>query len=129
MEISSSPSRAESLLPVAREAFAFLCDLVESGNVPLYGLENSQERINVLLHHVLQESLNILRHEDETVSIEQLGGRKAVLRLVHLGHAAAALPEEVRPALELTLSQKINQQSQRRPVRLAPRRKEDTDFP
>lgn len=114
---SSNPSTSAALLPVAREAFAFLCELAESGNVAAYGLETSQERINVLLQHVLQESLNILRHEDETVSIEQLGGRTAVLRLVGLGHAARALPEEVRPVFEQTLSQRVLAKSHGRPAR------------
>lgn len=117
MSDSSNPGHAEVLLPPAREAFAFLCELVESGNVPRHGLESSQARINALLRHVLEESLNILRHEDETVSIEQLGGRTAVRRLVELQHTAEALPEEVRPVLEKTLSQKINEQSRGRPAR------------
>lgn len=123
---SSNPSATAALLPVAREAFAFLCELAESGNVAVYGLEQSQERINTLLHHVLQESLNILRHEDETVSLEQLGGIAAVRRLVDLQHAARALPADLRPDLERTLSQKVHQGARGRAARIAPRRKEDT---
>lgn len=103
---------SEKLLALSKEAFAFLTELVESGNVETFGLPSSPERIEVLLAHVLQESLNILRHEDETVSIEQLGGRTAVRRLVELQHAAAALPEPIR--LEPTLSQKIQSQSRGR---------------
>jgi len=122
MTDTSNPSYAEALLPQTREAFVFLCELVESGNVPRYGLESSQERINALLLHVLQESLNILRHEDETLSVEQLGGRTAVRKLVEMQHAIQELPEEVRPILEKTLSQQINEQNRGKTKPLLPRR-------
>jgi len=115
---------SDRLLALSKDAFGFLADLAESGNVERVGLPSSPERIEKLLAHVLQESLNILRHEDETVSIEQLGGRTAVRRLVELQHAAAKLPESVRPMLEPTLSQQIQSQSRGRRA-LTARRKGD----
>ena len=99
----------KELIGLSKEAFAFLTELAESGIVEKHGLPNSPTRIEKLLCHVLQESVNILRHEDETLSIETLGGLTAVRRLVTLQHAVAKLPDEVRPQLEQTLSQKIHQ--------------------
>ena len=109
--MASNPSDGEALLRMTRETFNFLCDLIESGNIAAYGLESSQERANKLLHHALTESLNILRLEDETLSIETLGGLEAVKKLVRLGHEVAALPEHLRVKLDLTLGQHLRQKS------------------
>ena len=96
----------EELIGLSKEAFAFLTALAESGNVEMYGLPSSPGRIEKLLCHVLGESVNILREEDETLSIETLGGLTAVRRLVTLQHAVAKLPDGVRPELKQAFSQK-----------------------
>lgn len=117
----------KALLDLTKETFAFLIDLAESGHVETFGLPMSPERIEKHLCQVLQESLNILQHEDETVSIEHFGGITAVRKLVSLKQAVQKLPENMRPQLELTLSQTIRQQSKRgRPARTVRPLKKDT---
>lgn len=114
----------QRLVDLSKEAFAFLAELASSGHVEAVGLPDSPRRIELLMRQVLQESLNILRHEDETVSLEQLGGRGAVIRLVDLVNAARQLPDGQRPELEPTLSQTINQNRGRTRAALTARRKE-----
>ena len=114
----------QQLIDLSKEAVAFLAELASSGHVEAVGLSESPRRIEVLMRQVLQESLNILRHEDETVSLEHLGGRGAVIRLVDLVNAARQLPDGQRPEFELTLSQTINQNRGRTRGALTARRKE-----
>jgi hypothetical protein len=115
----------QELLTLSREAYELLVELAESGNVEVHGLQTSLERIEKLAGHVLEEALNVLRLEDETLSLEQTGGLRAVRKLVELTNRARRLPEELRPELEQTLSQKINSGGRARAARTIRNLEED----
>jgi len=93
----------DRLTELARDALGLLADLTEGGHAQL---TSTSARSEALMRHVLQESLNILRHEDETVALEKLGGRTAVRRVAELTRAARELPDI---ELERTISQSINE--------------------
>lgn len=104
-------------LTLSKEAYDLLIELAESGNVEIHGLQTSLERIEKLAEHVLEEAINVLRLEDETLSLEQTGGLRAVRKLVELTNRSRRLPEELRPELEQTLSQRINSGGRARAAR------------
>jgi len=104
----------DRLTELARDALGLLADLTEGGHAQL---TSTPARSEALMRHVLQESLNILRHEDETVALEKLGGRTAVRHLAELTRAALELPDV---ELEPTLSQIIDED--RGPLRPIERR-------
>lgn len=104
----------DRLTELARDALGLLADLTEGGHAQL---SSTPARTQALMRHVLQESLSILRHEDETVALEQLGGRTAVRRLAGLTRAALELPDI---ELEPTISQILDRE--RGPARPITRR-------
>jgi hypothetical protein len=106
---------------LALEVLRFVLELRDRGHPQL---EQTSARIDDLVRHVVGEGLNILRLEDETTSLELLGGVVAVRRLTQMTNRSRKLPEHLRPELEKTLSQKILERGRGRPARTI-RRKED----
>jgi hypothetical protein len=97
---------------IATDVLAFVVELIRSGNVEKYGYKTSTGRIERLLAHVVEEGINVLRHEDETLSIEYLGGISSVRRLQTLIRAAKELPDELRPDFERTITQMLHENSE-----------------
>jgi hypothetical protein len=71
-------------LALARDGLEMLLDLAETGDLEKYGFPSSSERLDALLLHIADETVNILRAELETLAVEQRGktGIKKVLALV-----------------------------------------------
>lgn len=72
------------LLALGQDGLEMLLDLAETGDLERYGLPSSNERLDKLLTLIATETVNILRAELETLSVEQRGktGIKKVMRLV-----------------------------------------------
>jgi len=59
------------------------------------------------MKELLEKVLDILRREDETASLENLGGLGAVRRLSNLIKHSQELPEHQRPALRKSLMEQL----------------------
>jgi hypothetical protein len=87
----------DALLLPAREAFDLLLELASSGLDKKLGLPSTPAKINKLLHRTLTEALSILLREDETLSLETLGGKRIVKRVQKLyAKVVYDLPKHLR---------------------------------
>lgn len=96
-------SRQPELEILALEGLELLLELTLTGH-PSY--QDTRAQTDELLKKILEESLYILRQEDETTSLEELGGLRAVRRLSNLITRSQELPEQLRPVLKKTPTQK-----------------------
>lgn len=69
---------------LAQDGLEMLLDLDATGDLDTYGFPSSRERLEKLLLHIASETVNILRAELETLTVEQRGktGIKKVCALV-----------------------------------------------
>ena len=87
----------KDLIEVSKEVFSFLVDYLDSGMIESSGTFSGENKGERLLAHLVQEGINILRHESETVGMELYGGHA---RLDALVYQTSSLPEHLKPELE-----------------------------
>ena len=87
----------KELVEVSKEVFSFLVEYLESGMIESSGTISGETKGERLLAHLVQEGINLLRHEGGTVGMELYGRTKDLDTLVK---KVRSLPEHLRPELE-----------------------------